>query len=244
MARPIYAMILLSQNEDLCRLTGVAKASVRLSTGQLPFLVAFCCLWLILYALCGDEETRMKHWYGLKRLDGVRYQVAGIAMMVTFFGFPAARTAVAFAAWGSFDSCREVLILGEERRRQQSVEEARENESSVTISGHVWNVIVVVTAAAYVLALCLVCYANRQTLRRLRKEMLEKRNAGVPKEAGTVEQSEMPPTAPVKNAGSSQEDGTAEQSEMPPTAPVPALPTIHPQQISPGLPQGDWESFV
>jgi hypothetical protein len=192
-------MILLSQNEDLCRFTGVAKFSVRLNSWQLPSLVFFCCLWLIAYALCGDEDTRMKHFRKLKRLDGVMHQVAGNAMMVIFFGLPGARIAIGFAAWGTFDSCPEVLILAEKRRRQQTVDEARENESSVTIAGHVWNVLGVVTAAAYVFALCLACYhcVNRHKLPQkknlsMSQEMAQNR-AIAAQEAGTVKQPEMPP---------------------------------------------------
>jgi len=196
---PIYAIILLNQNEDLCRITGVAKASVVVSSLQLPCLVLFGCLWLILYALCGDEDTRMKHYDKLKRLDGVMYQVAGIAMMVIFFGLPGARISVAFAAWGTFDSCPEVLVLGDKvehgRRRQQTVAEARENDSSVTISGPVWNVFVVLTAAAYVWALCLVFYpcVARHIRDSKAKFELERSRAGSPQEDGTVEQ---PPPNP------------------------------------------------
>jgi hypothetical protein len=97
----------------------------------------------------------MKHFDKMKRLDGVMYQVAGIAMMVIFFGLPGARIALAFAAWGTFDSCPEALILG---GKGETAGEAREDESSITISGPVWNVLVAVTAAAYVFALCLACY--------------------------------------------------------------------------------------
>merc|ERR1712046_391092 len=83
------------------------------------------------------------------------YQVAGISMMVIFFGFPLARLAVAFAAWGTFDSCPEALILG---GKGDTADEAREHKDSMTISGPLWNVLGVVTAAAYVFALCLACY--------------------------------------------------------------------------------------
>jgi len=187
MALPIYAMILLSQNEDLCRFTGVAKASVVVNSLQLPCLVLFCCLWLILYALCGDEDTRMKHWYKLKQLDGVMYQVAGIAMMVIFFGLPGARLAVAFAAWGTFDSCPEALILGGEG---DTADEAREHKQSMTISGPVWNVFGGITAGAYVFALCHGCCScvarlNSQRDRKAKFE-LEQNRAGSPQNAGTV----------------------------------------------------------
>jgi len=182
MAFPLYAMILLGQNEDLCRFTGVAKASVVVTSSQLLCLVLFSCLWLILYALCGDEDTRMKHWDKMKRLDGVMYQVAGIAMMVIFFGLPGARIAVAFAAWGTFDSCPEALILV--GRKGETVAEARENESSISISGLVWNVLVAVTAAAYVFALCLACYhcvAHHKFLRDSKAKFeLEQKRAGSP----------------------------------------------------------------
>jgi hypothetical protein len=43
MALPLYAMILLVQNEDLCRFSGVAKASVVVNSSQLPCLVLFGC---------------------------------------------------------------------------------------------------------------------------------------------------------------------------------------------------------
>merc|ERR1711908_139333 len=112
---------------------------------QPPCLLLFSCLWLIMYALCGDEDTRMKHWCKLKQLDGIMYQVAGIAMMVIFFGLPGARFALAFAAWGTFDSCTEALILGGEG---DTADEAREHEHSMTISGPAWSVLGAVTAAA------------------------------------------------------------------------------------------------
>merc|ERR1712054_234025 len=75
--------------------------------------------------------------------------------MGIFFGLPGARLAVGFAAWGTFDSCPEALILGGEG---DTADEAREHKHSMTISGPVWNVLGAVTAAAYVLALCLACY--------------------------------------------------------------------------------------
>merc|ERR1719409_2044142 len=94
-----------------------------------------------------------------KRLDCYRnviYAVAGITMIVMFIGLPGTRIALAFAAWGAFDSCPEALILG---GRGETAAQARENKFSITISGPVWNVFGAITAAAYVFALCLVCYS-------------------------------------------------------------------------------------
>merc|ERR1719181_1806252 len=89
-----------------------------------------------------------------KRLHGVMYGVAGIAMMVMFIGLPGTRIVLAFAAWGAFDSCPEALILG---GRGETAAQARENKFGITISGHVWNVFGAITAGAYIFALCLVC---------------------------------------------------------------------------------------
>lgn len=133
----------------------------------------------------------MKHFY---KMDGVMYVVAGVAMMVIFVGLPATRFTLAFAAWGTFDSCDEALILGNEGDK---ADQARERESSVTISGPVLNLVGAITAAAYIFFLCIACYpcVARLNFQRDSKAQfeLEQNRAGSPQEAGAVEQPEMPP---------------------------------------------------
>merc|ERR1712032_1168965 len=112
-------------------------------------------------------------------LHGVTCAVAGML----FVGLPGARIFLSFAAWGTFDSCPEALILG---GRGETAAQARENEFSITISGPVWNVFGSIAAGAYVLALCLaLCLGFCACVARLSSQ----RDC---KEAGTVEQPEVP----------------------------------------------------